>query len=247
MKSVRRHELQHNVLAEWLFKSAEEIKPYTNIIFAAVVIVFVAFLGYIWWSYDSTSRSTLAWTELNAGIDSGNKDLLSKVIESYPNTNVANTAAVALADLRLGDGCTALFVNKAAAQEELKKAIELYQSVRTQSNESVLIERALFGLARANEAKGDLLQAEKLYQDTVAMKGAYATAAAQRLADLKRPATKILYDEFARFDPKPAYSAQPGERPSFDLNNLPGETSPQSSAPSFDLKLDEVDKSKDKK
>jgi tetratricopeptide (TPR) repeat protein len=242
MKSERRHELQHNALAEWLVKSAEEIKPYTNHIFAALVILCVAFLGYIWWSYESTSRSTLAWTELNAGIDSGNKGLLAKVIENYPNTDVANTATVALADFHLGDGCAGIFVNKATAQDDLKKAIDLYQSVRKQSHEHLLVERAVFGLARANEAKGDLQQAEKLYQETVSLKGTYATAASQRLADIQRPEIKKLYDDLARFDPKPAFSTQPGDRPTFDLNSLPGESSPEVSAPTFDLKLNDLDK-----
>ena len=41
MKSERRHELQHNELAEWLAKSAQAIKPYQNIIFAAVVLVLI--------------------------------------------------------------------------------------------------------------------------------------------------------------------------------------------------------------
>ena len=41
MKSERRHELQHNELAEWLFKAGEQLKPYQNLILAAVVVLVV--------------------------------------------------------------------------------------------------------------------------------------------------------------------------------------------------------------
>ena len=53
MKSERRHELQHNELATWLIKSAEAIKPYQNIILAAVVVVLVGLLGYTLWLRDA--------------------------------------------------------------------------------------------------------------------------------------------------------------------------------------------------
>ena len=73
--------------------------------------------------------------------------------------------------------------------------------------------------------------------------GTYAAAASQRLQDLKRPVTKRFYDDFAHFDPKPAFSGKPGERPSFDLNSLPSDGPPSVS----DLKLDAKEKSNGKK
>ena len=50
MKSERRHELQHNVLADWLAKSAETIKPYQNMVFWAVAVGAGGSGGYAWWS-----------------------------------------------------------------------------------------------------------------------------------------------------------------------------------------------------
>ena len=247
MKSERRHELQHNALADWLAKSAETLKPYQNMALAAAVVVLVAVLGYTWWSRESAAQATQAWDELNAVLESGNVAKLAKVVEDYPNTNVAQMAAVMLADSYLGEGCARLFVNKATARDELNKAIRLYDSVRQESRVPSLLERATFGLARAKEAKGDLGPAERLYED-VATKwpsGAYAAAATQRLEDLKRPATKSLYDQFARFDPKPAFSAEPGERPSFDLNSLPSEGPTYMPETTYDLKLDGKDKKED--
>jgi hypothetical protein len=243
MKSERRHELQHNELAEWLAKSAEAIKPYQNLLFAGVVVVLVAAVGYTLWSRQSVAQTTQAWDEMNAAVDGGNLPQLVKVIENYPNSNVAHMAAVVLADFYLAEGCDRLFTNKATAQQELTKAIELYQAVLEQSRVPSLLERATFGLARARESKGaadDINQAEQLYEEVAANwpNGAYAAAATQRRKDLDRPATKTLYDDFRNFDPKPAFSSEPGERPSFDLNSLPSDGPVATPETTGDLKLD---------
>jgi hypothetical protein len=251
MKSERRHELQHNELAEWLAKSAQTIKPYQNLILAAVMLVLIGVVGYTVWSRISAAQTAQAWDQFRADFESGNAAKLAQVVEDYPNTKVAHVAAIVLADNYLADGCNQLFVNKATAQPKLTKAIELYQLVRDQSRVSSLLERAAFGLARAKESKGDaehVRQAEQLYEDVVAQwpKGAYGAAASQRLNDLKRPATKELYDRFARFDPKPAFSSEPGGRPAFDMNSLPEEGSAYMPETTFDLKIDGMDKGKHK-
>jgi hypothetical protein len=173
------------------------------------------------------------------------------VVDDYPDTNVANMAALVMADNYLGGGCNELFVNKVGAQEQLNKAIEKYQLVRQQSNVPSLLERAAFGLARAREAKGDaanIQQAEKLYEEVATKwpKGAFAVAATERLNDLKRPATKRLYAQFAKFDPRPAFSREGGQRPDFDLNNLPDEPSSYVPEKTLDLKLDKKSSGKQK-
>jgi predicted negative regulator of RcsB-dependent stress response len=234
MKSERRHELQHNELADWLAKTAKTIKPYQNMAMAAVALVLIVIVGYTLWSRESTAQTTQAWDELNVALETvqttRNLEPLSKVIEDYPDTNVAYTAKAVLADLHLGTGCDRLFENKARAQEELNKAIASYEAVLKGSRTPDLQERATFGLARAKESKGDaesLAQAEKLYKNVVAKwpKGAYAVAAQQRAKDLERPTTKRFYDDFRNFDPKPSFSAEPGDRPDFDLNSLPNDGS----------------------
>ena len=225
MKSERRHELQHNTLADGLVKSAELIKPYQNMIMGGVIVVLLIALGYTWWARESAAQATQAWDEMNAVIDSGNMPKLTGVIETYPGTSVAHMAEVVLADYYLGEGCSRLFVNKATGQEELGKAIKNYETVLQECRTPSLLERATFGLARAKESKGDLEGAEKLYAEVSAQwpQGAYAVAANQRLSDLKKPATKTMYDRFSNFDPKTAFSAMPGERPKFEMDSLPSD------------------------
>ncbi len=240
MKSERRHELQHNELAVWLIKSFETIKPYQNIILAAVAAVFVAVLGYTLWSRDAASRTAQAWDELNVVVQSRDPAKLVRIIEEYPNSSVGTTAAIVAADSHLEAGCERLFVNKALAQQELTKAVELYHLVLQQGQMPLELERATFGLARAEEAKGDLESAEKFYGEVAAKwpNGTFAAAATQRLQDLKRPATKRFYDQFAHFDPKPAFTGKPGEGPAFDLNSLPSDGPPSVSGLKLDTKED---------
>ena len=261
MKSEERHRLQHNQLADWIAKTITTIKPYQNPILIGLLLVTVGIVAYSVWSRVSAAENTQAWNELNAALESGNIAKLAKVREDHPSTHVAHVAAVVEADYTLADGCNRLFVSKAVANQELAKAIELYLTVLDQSRNSSLLERATFGLARAREAKAvckvadvnqeELDKAMGLYQEvsTKWPDGAFAIAAARRLDDLKRPATKRLYDRFAKFDPKPAYSGEsglPGQKPSFDLNSLPSDGPSPPVNTTFDLKLDGKEKAKDK-
>jgi hypothetical protein len=227
MKSERRHELQHNVLADWLAKTAETLKPYQNLILSVVTVAVVGVAVYAWWSREAASRTAQSWEELGAALETGSPADLAKVIENHPGTTIADMAALYIADGRLAQGCNALFVNKAEAQNELSKAMESYTLVRQSSHVPALVQRAVFGLARAKEAKGestDIAEAKQLYEEVAgAPDCAYAAAARERLDDLKKPATMALYDRFAQFDPKPAFSPAPGGKPAFDMNALPND------------------------
>jgi hypothetical protein len=248
MKSERRHELQHNELAEWLIRAGETIKPYQNAIFAVVAGIVVLVIGYNIWSRMAASQAAEAWNEVNVHLENNNFPKLADVVENYPNTTAAHMAGVVLADWYLQQGCAQLFVNKAGGQAELTKAITLYEQVREQSRQAALLERATFGLARAKEAKGDadsIKMAEGLYAEVVQKwpKCAFATAAKQRADDLKRPEIKTLYDKFRDFDPKPAFSKDQG-KPTFDLNSLPKEGSTKVDS-TLDLKFGDKEKAKE--
>ena len=141
MKSERRHELQHNELAEWIIKSAQAVKPYQNLFVAVVVIAVVAIGAYTWWSRTTAEQTAQAWNELNTGLASMDLDRLSKVAEDYPDTPAGRTATVLSADFRLAAGCNQRFVNKATAEQELSKAIELYESDLKQNPSASLRER----------------------------------------------------------------------------------------------------------
>jgi hypothetical protein len=214
MKSERRHELQHNTLAEWLFTTGQRLRPYQNVILAAAVVLAVVIAVYVVVSRTSAARSATAWTELTGGLQGENLDALTRVAETYPSTNVGRMAAVVAADMRLKEGCDQRFVNKALANRELNEAIKSYQAALKDCRTPALQERATFGLARAKEAQGtsaDLEAAAKYYEDIVTKwpEGTFAAAAKQRLADFGQRETKMMFDDLAKFDPKPSFSDQP--------------------------------------
>lgn len=226
MKSERRHELQHNELADWLIKAGEDIKPYQNLILLAAVLGLVGMAGYSWWSRWSAEENALAWNEFNTGLETSNLEILTKVIEQRPGTTVAGMAAVVSADSRLAQGCNQLFSSKELANREINAAMELYAVGLDPSQPSSVRQQAAFGLARAKEAKGELEPAARQYRELIEKwpNGAYASEAKQRLEDLKQFDTKRMFDDLRKFDPKPVFDeplAEPGRRPNADLDALP--------------------------
>jgi len=243
MKSQRRHELEQNELAQWLGETIAKIKPYQNILIGLLVVVLIAGAAYAFWTRKSESRSQAAWTALFEAMASGDPFQYDDVIEQYPGTRAAECAAVMAGDAHLTYGCDQLFQNKATANQQLRRATEYYLQVLETTDDESLRERATFGLARALEAQGrDLEEARKRYREVVENwpDGPFALAAQHRLEQLERKETLAMYDRFAKFDPKPAFSDEPGvpgQKPPFDLESLPEESplfspdSPFSSSP----------------
>jgi predicted negative regulator of RcsB-dependent stress response len=253
MKSERRHELQHNQLADWIAKTAAKIAPYKNLILGVTLLVVVGVIVIIWQVGQSRAQTAEAWEQFYTAMSGTggmpNLSALQDVIDKYPKTQVGHCAALASADLHLNAGCNRLFDKKATAQQDLKKAVENYKLVLADCRNTSMREQAAFGLARAHEALGELTDAKERYEEYLKMRlvqaqfkgslddampkireaelagrqwpeGAYVKAALLRLQDLKRPETEDFYKQFAKFDPKPAFSEEPGapgKRPSPDL------------------------------
>jgi tetratricopeptide (TPR) repeat protein len=242
MKSERRHELEHNELADWIGNTILAIKPYRNLILGILILLGVGGAVFAWWRNHSGGQTAEAWDQFYKALDSRNPAKLSEVMEQYPNTHVAHCAALVAADMHLDMGCERLFENKALANQELYKATQIYQTVldpREGSRNAMLREHATFGLARAYEASGDLDKAVECYEEVGKNwpKGAYAAAAQSRLSDLGKHSTKDWYDRFAQFDPKP-FEEQPfGKLPKSGLETFPEEPAEREPDKTFDLKL----------
>jgi len=239
MKADRRHELQHNELAQWLIDTYNDvIVPYWKagvglLIVGGIVAVLVVF-GF----RQSAASSAGAWNDLYRVLGSRTPADYDKVAEAHPNTEVGYWADVMSADLYLNTGCNELFMNKAEAGQDLKKAVDRYLAVREASTDPTLRERATWGLARAYEAlggtrqgQGEMDKAKALYRELAdaSPPGPFAAMASRRLEQLNKPGTMRFYDEFARYDPgapPAAEGAQPGVGTSpllFDRGSLPEE------------------------
>jgi hypothetical protein len=242
MKSERRHELEHNELADWLGQTIRTVKPYTNMILGGLALVVASVVAYGIWSRVSGTKTAAAWDELALALEEPEK--LAAFIEKHPGTDPGYTAMLVQADIYLGNGCYSLFVNKPLANNDLQKATDLYLAVRDKCQTPALRERAFFGLARAYESTGRLEDAEKCYKQVSDQwpDGALAPAAAVRLRDLQKKSTKAFYDRFVKFEPKMPAGGATGERPAFDPSTLtePPTTESGGNAPKTPMDLKDM-------
>ncbi len=227
MRRERRHELEHNELADWLAGSIETVKPYVNTILGVLLAIMIVLVGGIWWMQQSQADVAESWDAFYTALASKNVVDLTTVAEDYPHSNAADWARVVAGNVRLNVGCNKLFENRADANLQLHKAADLFDEVLEKSQQQALLDRATYGLARAREAMGELDEAKELYKKVAENwpDGPFAEIAAGRLEKLQQPGTLAFYDRFAKFDPQPAFSdlpGTPGAGPLFDDSSLLG-------------------------
>ena len=253
MRSERRHELQQNELADWLSDGIETVKPYTNVTLGLTILILIVVVGGTWWIRQSAAESAEAWDSYYIALVSGNPAAFTTVAEDYPDSKAARWAEVVAADLYLGTGCDLLFSNRADANIELDKAAEFYAQVLKKSRESVLLDRATFGLAQTREAMCELDKAKALYKKVAQSwpDGPFAKISARCLKKLEQPSTLAFYDRFEKFDPKPAFADQPGipgAGPLFEDSSLfaPDSSIDPSAFPNLDLEAMKSDETAEK-
>ena len=233
MKRERRHELQHNALADWLGTNIEKLRPHVNTILAGVLaVVVVVGVGTVWRNL-SHSRATASWEAFDAAWGSAQTGAadIQKVAEKYPGTSAGMWALLTAAGMQLNQGCDLLFTNKDSAKLELRNAADNYQRFLASEAPESLKEWATFGLAQTHEALSDTDNAKKYYAQVLKTwpSGAFAQASKDALGRLEQPKWGQFYDKFAKFDPKPP--AKPDTKLPFDLN-VPEEPTPGKKAES---------------
>src|SRR5207244_2454656 len=87
-------------------------------------------------------------------MDIDRKKLTSLAEESPAGIRAGEWARLAVADLQLVEGTNQLFVDKTEGTQRLHRAVDIYETALREVRDPLLKQRALFGLARANEALG---------------------------------------------------------------------------------------------
>lgn len=230
MKTERRHELATNVLADWLGEKIEALKPYSAAVSATVLAVVVIIFAAVFWYQKREASAAQAWEDYFAALENQAPDEVTDKLESvadhYSQLPAGLWSRLSLADTQLANGVEDLFKDRTAARKALERAISDYRAVLDQApRDSLLAERATFGLAEAYESKDELDSAREQYRSLVDRwpNGAFSALAKDRLADLDRKSTKGFYDWFAKQSPQSKLSKglnAPGEKPSFNLDKL---------------------------
>jgi hypothetical protein len=90
-------------------------------------------------------------------------------------------------------------------------------------------------MARARETQGELEPAKEYYKKIVETwpNGTFADAAKRRLEDFEQLDTKLMFGDLRKYDPKPAFTEEPGGLgPQPNLGAMPEEPAVPPAAPS---------------
>ena len=253
MKSERRHELQHNYLADYLGKGVAKIEPHAKSIAVLLGVLLVASL--VWGMYRSSAQGARsdATLELLQNSGAGDAEALGSIGQRYAGTAAGELAKLYQADTLLAGGINGLFEDREEAENQIKEAIKHYESIRDTSTHSLFASRATLGLARARESLGQIDLAVEDYNRLVKLNEfeAIVDLAQQRINQLKSPASVEFLAWFAKQDFRAAAAAAipgvPGADsipglPNFDLPDLdplkPSELAPETAAEMTEPKTD---------
>ena len=153
MKTERRHELQTNILANWLGQQIEALKPYANVIGGAVIVVLLVSFAAIYIRNSQATQANAGWSDYYIALFERDIPRLRSVAEDHPGTVPALWARQTEADLELARGIESLFTIRQEARDALERAKDGYLEVEAgATNIPKLQYRAKFGLAKVHES-----------------------------------------------------------------------------------------------
>lgn len=213
MKTDRRHELKQNELADVLGRWIAVVNPYSRIIVGVVILGCVASGYWTYSKYQARLSTEEAWAKYflegikidgSSGQPDVDFDALGELADDNADQPVGQWALLSSADHRLVRGVQLLLQYRGwdKGQEELSKAIQEYTNVlkaldtiNDPRRGKLPRQRAIFGLARAHESRGDLDKAKEQYEKLVETDGPFSRVAQKRIAAIGTPATKKFYSE----------------------------------------------------
>ncbi len=220
MKRERRHELQHNDLAEWILKGYERIVPYKNAILGASLLLVVLVIAAVLWHSHSVAEAGEAWNSLGVPVQPHFDaeqwiDVMAKTAQTYPGTEAAQWAEVFAADTALMCGTNRILTEKKNGIKYLTDAKGRYAKALETLTIKGAQEQALFGKARAIESlienTEQLKEATAAYQELIDKfpQGMYKPIADQRIERLQKPETLKFYEALAKYKGEPRKTESP--------------------------------------
>jgi hypothetical protein len=215
MKRERRHELQHNDLAEWILNAYERIAPYKNAILGVGLLAVVLLIGMSLWHSYSVAQAGEAWNSLGLPLirpDFANEQTFSamqRTIQTYPGTPAAQWADVFAGDTALMIGTNKILTDKKVGILFLTQARDRYTEALKTLTIPGAVEQAMFGKARAMESlienKAQVDEALAAYQELNKRfpEGMFKAVAEQQIGRLQKKETLTFYEALAQYAPKP--------------------------------------------
>jgi hypothetical protein len=218
MKGKRRHELQTNVLADWLGHKVEKIRPAFGWILAGGVLVVLGLLAYSFFSSRSKTQMYDGWANLNRAQeeaitaihqDKGAKfqdaaKAMERIVTDFAGTPLAMFAQSALGDVHLIRGQTLNWTRRPEALESFKSAAEHYTKAIAATEDPMLKNRLRMSLGTALEWKYQLDESKKVFHEVE--EGIYRPAAQEQLAALTQAVDDKLFASLEKYQPPPPES-----------------------------------------
>ena len=236
MSSERRHQLEHNELAVWLFKVNKSIEPHSKKIAILVSVSIVALLAWSFFSSEEVAKRSDATLQLIQASGSGDAVMLGQVAESYQGTASGDWAKLYEGQALVSQGIQTIFTDRTGAEELLQQAEDALLSAVNSSTETLLVSRGHYGIAQAREALGEVEKAIESYNQVIQVNESEAMVkrAEARKEALERPESQAFLAWFSEQDFSPPDPSLPPTLPSG--NTLP--EMPEIGLPSLDLGVD---------
>jgi hypothetical protein len=140
-----------------------------------------------------------SWDDYMFAISPVDPAALADVATQHPGTPAGEWADLIQAEMALDEGAELLFVDRDRAMPKLQAAADGYAALLVGRNKGLLAERAMFGLAKANESLGKVADARQGYEAVASdyPGGALAGMARQRSRSLEGERAQEWYTWFA--------------------------------------------------
>lgn len=210
MKSEHRHELQTNDLSKLTQKTVAKFEEHGLIITVVLCLAAVTYAGVSIYRSNTTTTRAAAWTDFVVANSPGAYTDLAED-KKFQGTAAADWARLVSAESRLAQAIQGMFTDRVNAVSELEESSKDFQKL-VENNHQTIKERALFGLARAEESLGNLEAATEAYATLAGdefAKSVYNKEAKERAKYLTQADPQAFYSWFKKQNPKPPEPAKP--------------------------------------
>jgi len=214
MKSERRHDLQTNVLADWLGEKVKKIQDNATWVGGGLLLILIVVVFLFVRQNRLAGAASEGWTRFQRARAAGLVALsqqqplalnnavrdLESLARDYADAPISSYANLTLGDLQLQNGRMQYSLNKSAAQEAFESATGYYQAAAMSTQSDNIKNQARYCEGKSLEWQLKLREAKAVYQKVT---GPYQPEAEERIRNLDRQGTDAFYKEYAAWEPKP--------------------------------------------